>query len=156
MRHSLYSHGKNRHFGDPDCPASDAGRGEDMGTGVDADRGKGSGSAARARELYAATLFRRASALPLIGMAAFTDIGMITRRRAGWLVRRASMRSRITRQSPAYAPCDVFADVSAAAPAIASADTARRIRFITASFFSRKECQRPSARSSSGYIDGTF
>jgi hypothetical protein len=121
-----------------------------MGTGVDADLGKGTGSAARARELYAATLFRRASALPLIGMAAFTDIGMITRRRAGWPVRRVSMCSRITRQSPAYAPCDAFADVSAAAPAIASADTARRIRFITASFFSRKECQRPSARSSSG------
>jgi hypothetical protein len=122
-----------------------------MGTGVDADLGKGTGSAARARELYAATLFRRASALALIGMAAFTDIGMITRRRAGWPVRRVSMRSRITRQSPAYAPCDAFADVSATAPAIASADTARRIRFITASFFSRKECQRPSARSSSGY-----
>lgn len=70
----------------------------------------------------------------LIGMAATViDIGMITRRRAP--VRRVSMRSRITRQSPAYAPCDAFADVSAAAPAIASADTARRIRFITASFF---------------------
>ena len=50
-----------------------------MGTGVDADLGKGTGSAARARELYAATLFRRASALALIGMAAtVTDIGMIT------------------------------------------------------------------------------
>jgi hypothetical protein len=120
-----------------------------MGTGVGADRG--TGSAARAREPFAATLFRRASALALIGMAAFTVIGMITRRRAGWPVRRVSMCSRITRQSPAYAPCDAFADVSAAAPAIASADTARRIRFITASFFSRKECQRPSARSSSGY-----
>jgi len=115
-----------------------------------ADRAKGTGSSARAREPYAAP-FRRASALALIGMAAFTDIGMITRSRAGWPVRRVSMRSRITRQSPAYAPCDAFADVSAAAPAIASADTARRIRFITASFFSRKECQRPSARSSSSY-----
>ena len=132
-RHSLYSHGKNRHFGDSDCPASDAGRGEDMGAGVGADRG--TGSAARAREPSAAPLFRRALALALNGMAAFTDIGMITRRRAGWPVRRVSMRSRITRQSPAYAPCDAFADVSAAAPAIASADTARRIRFITASFF---------------------
>jgi len=132
-RHSLYSHGKNRHFGDSDCPASDAGRGEDMGAGVGVDRG--TGSAARAREPSAAPLFRRALALALNGMAAFTDIGMITRRRAGWPVRRVSMRSRITRQSPAYAPCDAFADVSAAAPAIASADTARRIRFITASFF---------------------
>jgi len=122
-----------------------------MASGVDADRAKGTGSSARAREPYAAPLFRRASALALIGMAAFTDIGMITRSRAGWPVRRVSMRSRITRQSPAYAPCDAFADVSAAAPAIASADTARRIRFITASFFSRKECQRPSARSSSSY-----
>src|SRR5262245_33187690 len=120
-----------------------------MGTGVGADRG--TGSAARARIPYAAPLFRRASVLALIGMAAFTDIGMITRRRAGWPVRRVSMRSRITRQSPAYAPYDAFADVGAAAPAIASADTARRIRFITASFFSRKECQRPSARSSSSY-----
>jgi hypothetical protein len=129
-RHSLYSHGKNRHFGDSDCPASDAGRGDDMGAGVG-----GTGSAARAREPSAAPLLRRASALALNGMAAFTDIGMITRRRAGWPVRRVSMRSRITRQSPAYAPCDAFADVSAAAPAIASADTARRIRFITASFF---------------------
>ena len=118
-----------------------------MGTGVDADRG----SAARAREPFAAPLLGWASALALIGMAAFTDIGMITRRRAGWPVRRVSMRSPITRQSPAYAPCDAFADVSAAAPAIARADTARRIRFITASFFSRKECQRLSARSSSGY-----
>ena len=142
-RHSLYSHGEIRHC-DPDCPASDAGRGEDMG----ADRGKDSDPAARARKPYAAPLFfGRASALALIGMAA----AMITRRRAGWPVRRVSMCSRITRQSPAYAPCDAFADVSAAAPAIASADTARRIRFITASFFSRKECQRPSARSSSGY-----
>jgi len=43
-----------------------------------------------------------------------------------------------------------FADVSAVAPAIASADTARRSRFITASFFHAK-CQRPSAKSSSGY-----
>jgi hypothetical protein len=131
-RHSLYSHGKNRHFGDSDCPASDAGRGEDMGAGVGADRG--TGSAARARTVCRAVI-ARASALALNGMAAFTDIGMITRRRAGWPVRRVSMRSRITRQSPAYAPCDAFADVSAAAPAIASADTARRIRFITASFF---------------------
>src|SRR6478609_10450034 len=102
-----------------------------MGTGVDSDRG--AGSAAKAREPCAALIFRRASALALIGMAAFTDI-VITRRRAGWPVRRVSMRSRVTRQSPAYAPCDAFADVSAAAPAIASADTARRIRFITASF----------------------
>src|SRR5262249_36501671 len=102
---------------------------------VDADRGKGSGSAAKAREPYAAPFFRRAS-LALLGMAATViDIGMITRRRAGWPVRRVSMRSRITRQSAAYAPCDAFADVIAAAPAIASADTARRIRFITASFF---------------------
>ena len=116
-----------------------------MGTGVGADRRTG----AAARASYAAPLFKRAStlALALIGMAAF----MITRRRAGWPVRRVSMRSRITRQSPAYAPCDAFADVSAAAPAIASADTARKIRFITASFFSRNQCQRPSARSSSGY-----
>src|SRR5262249_37215445 len=121
-----------------------------MGTGVDADRGNGTGSDARAREAYAAPLFRRASALALIGMAAFTDIGMITRRRAGWPVRRVSMRSRITRQSPAYAPCDAFADVGAAAPAIASADTARRIRFITASFF-HVGCQRPSTRTGSGY-----
>jgi hypothetical protein len=106
-----------------------------MGTGVDADRG--TGSAAKAREPRAAPLFRRASALALIGMAAFTDI-VITRRRAGWPVRRVSMRSRVTRQSPAYAPCDAFADVSAAPPAIASADTARRIRFITAFFFHAK------------------
>jgi hypothetical protein len=69
-RHSLYSHGKNRHFGDSDCPASDAGRGEDMGAGVGADRG--TGSAARAREPCAAPLLRRASALALNGMAAFT------------------------------------------------------------------------------------
>ena len=47
-------------------------------------------------------------------------------------------------------PYCAFADVSAAAPAIASADTARRSRFITASFFHAK-CQRPSAKSSSGY-----
>src|SRR5262245_44161491 len=126
MRHSLYSHGKNRHFGDSDCPASDAGRGGDIGTGAGADRG--TGSAAKARKPDAAPLFRRASALALIGIAA----AMITRRRAGWPVRRVSMRSRITRQSPAY---DAFADVSAPAPTIASADTARRIRFITASFF---------------------
>jgi hypothetical protein len=145
MRHSLYSHGKNRHFGDPDCSASDAGRGEDMGTGVGADRG--TGSAAKARKPDAAPLFRRASALALIGMAA----AMITRRRAGWPVRRVSIRSRITRQSPAYAPCDGFADVSAPAPAIASADTARRIRFITASFF-HVGCERPSARTGSGYL----
>ena len=111
-----------------------------MGTGVDADRG--TGSAAKAREPGVALLFRRASALALVGMAAFTDI-VITRRRAGWPVRRVSVRSRITRQSPAYAPFVAFADGSAAAPAIASADTARRIRFIT-------ECQRPSVRSSSG------
>ena len=100
-----------------------------MGTGVGADRG--TGSAAKARKPDAAPFFRRASALALIGMAA----AMITRRRAGWPVRSVSIRSRITRQSPAYAPCDGFADVSPAAPAIASADTARRIRFITASFF---------------------
>jgi hypothetical protein len=118
-----------------------------MGTGVDADRG--TGSAAKAREPRPALLFRRASALALIGMAAFTDI-VITRRRAGWPVRRLSMRSRVTRQSPAYAPCDTFADGSAAAPAIANADTARRVRFITASFFHVTECQRPSARSGSG------
>jgi len=103
-----------------------------MGTGLDADRG--TGSAAKAREPRAAPLFRRPSPLALIGMAAFTDI-VIMRRRAGWPVRRVSMRSRVTRQSPAYAPCDAFADVGAAAAAIASADTARRIRFITASFF---------------------
>jgi hypothetical protein len=96
-----------------------------MGTGVDADRG--TGSAAKAREPCA---FRRASALALVGMAAFTDI-VITRRRAGWPVRRVSVRSRITRQSPAYAPFVAFADVSVAPPAIASADTACRIRFIT-------------------------
>jgi hypothetical protein len=94
-----------------------------------ADRDKGSGTAARARKPYAAPLFRRASALALSGMAA----AMITRRRAGWPVRRVSMRSRITRQSPAYAPCDSFADVSAPAPAIASADIARKIRLIKAS-----------------------
>ena len=68
--------------------------------------------------------------MALIGMAAFTDI-VITRRRAGWPVRRVSVRSRITRQSPAYAPFVAFADVSVAPPAIASADTACRIRFIT-------------------------
>jgi hypothetical protein len=44
-------------------------------------------------------------------------------------------------------PYCAFADVSAAAPAIASADTARRIRFITASFF-HVSIKRPSARSS--------
>ena len=80
-----------------------------MGTGVDADRG--TGSAAKAREPGVALLFRRASALALVGMAAFTDI-VITRRRAGWPVRRVSVRSRITRQSPAYAPFVAFADVS--------------------------------------------
>ena len=79
-----------------------------------------------------ALLFRRASALALVGMAAFTDI-VITRRRAGWPVRRVSVRSRITRQSPAYAPFVAFADVSVAPPTIASADTASRIRFITVS-----------------------
>src|SRR5262245_61598885 len=131
MRHSLYSHGKNRHFGDSDCPASDAGRGEDMGTGAGADRG--TGSAAKARKPDAAPLFRRASALALIGIAA----AMITRRRAGWPVRRVSMRSRITRQSPAY---DAFADVSAPAPTIAS----------NSLLFSRRE--RPSARTGSGYL----
>jgi hypothetical protein len=99
-----------------------------MGTGVDSDRG--AGSAAKAREPCAALIFRRASALALVGMAAFTDI-VITRRRAGWPVRRVSVRSRITRQSPAYAPFVAFADVSVAPPAIASADTACRIRFIT-------------------------
>ena len=99
-----------------------------MGTGVDADRG--TGSAAKAREPGVALLFRRASALALVGMAAFTDI-VITRRRAGWPVRRVSVRSRITRQSPAYAPFVAFADVSVAPPTIASADTASRIRFIT-------------------------
>jgi hypothetical protein len=71
-----------------------------MGTGVDADRG--TGSAAKAREPRAAPLFRRTSALALIGMAAFTDI-VITRRRAGCRVRRVSMRSRVTRQSPVRA-----------------------------------------------------
>ena len=81
-----------------------------MGTGVDADRG--TGSAAKAREPGVALLFRRASALAFVGMAAFTDI-VITRRRAGWPVRRVSMRSRLTRQSPTYAPCDAFADGSA-------------------------------------------
>ena len=101
-----------------------------MGTGVDADRG--TGSAAKAREPGVALLFRRASALALVGMAAFTDI-VITRRRAGWPVRRVSVRSRITRQSPAYAPFVAFADVSVAPPTIASADTASRIRFITVS-----------------------
>src|SRR5262249_61075302 len=100
-----------------------------MGTGVDADRGNGTGSDARAREAYAAPLFRRASALALIGMAAFTDIGMITRRRAGWPVRRVSMRSRITRQSPAYAPCDAFAGVCARAPESAGARPPRRFLF---------------------------
>jgi hypothetical protein len=99
-----------------------------MGTGVDSDRG--AGSAAKAREPCAALIFRRASALALVGMAAFTDI-VITRRRAGWPVRRVSVRSRITRQSPAYAPFVAFADVSVAPPAIASADIACRIRFIT-------------------------
>lgn len=99
-----------------------------MCTGVDSDRG--AGSAAKAREPCAALIFRRASALALVGMAAFTDI-VITRRRAGWPVRRVSVRSRITRQSPAYAPFVAFADVSVAPPAIASADTACRIRFIT-------------------------
>jgi hypothetical protein len=39
---SIYSHGEYRHC-DPDCPASDAGRGEDMGG---ADRGKGPEAAA--------------------------------------------------------------------------------------------------------------
>ena len=101
-----------------------------MGIGVDADRG--TGSAAKAREPGVALLFRRASALALVGMAAFTDI-VITRRRAGWPVRRVSVRSRITRQSPAYAPFVAFADVSVAPPTIASADTASRIRFITVS-----------------------
>jgi hypothetical protein len=99
-----------------------------MGTGVDSDRG--AGSAAKAREPCAALIFRRASALALVGMAAFTDI-VITRRRAGWPVRLVSVRSRITRQSPAYAPFVAFADVSVAPPAIASADIACRIRFIT-------------------------
>ena len=99
-----------------------------MGTGVDSDRGVG--SAAKAREPCAALIFRRASGLALVGMAAFTDI-VITRRRAGWPVRRVSVRSRITRQSPAYAPFVAFADVSVVPPAIASADTACRIRFIT-------------------------
>jgi hypothetical protein len=47
-------------------------------------------------------------------------------------------------------PYCAFADVSAAAPASTSADTARRIRFITASFIHIK-CQRPSARRSFGY-----
>ena len=101
-----------------------------MGTGVDADRG--TGSAAKAREPGVALLFRRASALALVGMADFTDI-VITRRRAGWPVRRVSVRSRITRQSPAYAPFVAFAEVSVAPPTIASADTASRIRFITVS-----------------------
>ena len=105
---SIYSHGEYRHC-DPDCPASDAGRGEDMGG---ADRGKGPEAAARARKPYAAPLFRWASALALIGMAA----AMITRRRAAWPVRRVSMRSRTTRQSPAYAPCDSFAVVSVLPP----------------------------------------
>ena len=100
-----------------------------MGTGVDADRG--TGSAAKAREPGVALLFRRASALALVGMAAFTDI-VITRRRAGWPVRRVSVRSRIM-QSPAYAPFVAFADVSVAPPTIASADTASKIRFITVS-----------------------
>src|SRR6476660_1857820 len=99
-----------------------------MGTGVDSDRG--TGSAAKAREPCAALIFRRALASALVGMAAFTDI-VITRRRAGWPVRRVSVRSRITRQSPAYTPFVAFADVSVAPPAIASADTACRIRFIT-------------------------
>jgi hypothetical protein len=44
---------------------------------VDADLGKGTGSAARARELYAATLFRRASALALIGIAIVTAVMII-------------------------------------------------------------------------------
>ena len=70
--------------------------------------------------------------MAIVGMAAFTDI-VITRRRAGWPVRRVSVRSRITRQSPAYAPFVAFADVSVAPPTIASADTASRIRFITVS-----------------------
>ena len=93
---SIYSHGEYRHC-DPDCPASDAGRGEDMGG---ADRGKGPEAAARARKPYAAPLFRWASALALIGMAA----AIITRRRAAWPVRRVSMRSRTTRQSPDTRP----------------------------------------------------
>ena len=59
---SIYSHGEYRHC-DPDCPASDAGRGEDMGG---ADRGKGPEAAARARKPYAAPLFRWASALALM------------------------------------------------------------------------------------------
>ena len=62
---SIYSHGEYRHC-DPDCPASDMGG---------ADRGKGPEAAARARKPYAAPLFRWASALALIGMAA----AMITR-----------------------------------------------------------------------------
>ena len=73
---------------------------------------KGPEAAARARKPYAAPLFRWASALALIGMAA----AMITRRRAAWPVRRVSMRSRTTRQSPAYAPCDSFAVVSVLPP----------------------------------------
>src|SRR5262249_52770751 len=47
-------------------------------------------------------------------------------------------------------PC-AFAVVSVAAPAIASADTARRIRFITASFLHVRR-QRPSAKDGSGLL----
>jgi hypothetical protein len=48
-----------------------------------------------------------------------------------------------------YALCDAFADVSAAPPAIASADTGKENPFHN-SFLFHAKCQRPSAKSSSG------
>jgi hypothetical protein len=59
-------------------------------------------------------------------------------------------RPRQTGQLCTPTPC-AFAGVSTAAPAIASADTARRTRFITASFFHVRR-QRPSAKDGSGLL----